>query len=274
LPATARSSPTRETRLADASVGALLAATLWLEIVAFGVPRMFVQTPGFGGLPVALVAGALLGLARRRRLLAVPVVAFAVALAIVAYTPIMRRPVRSLIRADPIGARPVQAVVVLSGGIGTDGQLHPRALDRMLSGLALLRRNVAGTLIVSRERWGPPEQAVTSDADQQRLVSLLERPVRLLIVDSVFSTRDEAVRIRALARTLDIASVAVVTSPLHTYRACRTFEKVGFTVTCVPSGSHDVALDTLHLATDRVRAFQMWLYELAGLTKYRLSRWI
>ncbi|MFN2565563.1 MAG: YdcF family protein, partial [Gemmatimonadaceae bacterium] len=93
-------------------------------------------------------------------------------------------------------------------------------------------------------------------------------------VDSVFSTRDEAVRMRELARSLDISSVAVVTSPTHTYRACATFEKVGFAVTCVPSESRDVALGSLGDVTDRVRAFQLWLYEMAGLAKYRVRRWI
>jgi uncharacterized SAM-binding protein YcdF (DUF218 family) len=115
---------------------------------------------------------------------------------------------------------------------------------------------------------------VTADVDQQRLVSLLERPIRLLIVDSIFSTRDEAVRTRALAKALDITNVAVVTSPLHTYRACATFEKVGFAVTCVPSESRDVALTTLSGPTDRVKALQLWLYELAGLAKYRVSGWM
>jgi uncharacterized SAM-binding protein YcdF (DUF218 family) len=127
---------------------------------------------------------------------------------------------------------------------------------------------------VTRERNGPPSARVTSDVDQQRVISLLERPVRLLIVDSVFSTRDEAVRTRALARSLDITSVAVVTSPIHTYRACATFEKVGFSVTCVPSESREAAIYRLRHIGDRVRVLQRVLYELAGLARYRVGRWI
>jgi uncharacterized SAM-binding protein YcdF (DUF218 family) len=72
----------------------------------------------------------------------------------------------------------------------------------------------------------------------------------------------------------DAASVAVVTSPLHTHRACAAFEKVGFIVSCVPSESRSVALRNPRLATDRLRAFQLWLYELAGLTLYRARGWI
>ncbi len=260
--------------MADALGGAALVALLWLEVVAFGVPRLVIQTPGYGGLALAAIIGLVLGFTRLRRPLTILVLALGVALAIVAYTPIMRRLAYSLVRADALGARPIQAIVVLSGGINTDGYLRAQALDRALTGLSLLRRGVANTVIVSRERWGPPGRGVTSDADQRRLLSLLHQPPRLLIVDSVFSTRDEAVRMRKLARTLGIDNVAVVTSPLHTYRACATFEKVGFSVTCVPSDSRDVALSSLRLATDRVRAFQLWLYEVAGLAKYRFSGWI
>jgi uncharacterized SAM-binding protein YcdF (DUF218 family) len=274
LPTKSAASSNRERQRTRAATGAALAALVWLECIALGLPQIVFGKPGYAVIPIAAVAGALLGLTRAHRVLLATSVGLAVVLAVVAYTPAIRRPARALIRSDPVGGRPVEAVVVLSGGITSDGHLAPPVVDRTLTGLSLIRRGLATTLIVSRERLGPPGQGVTSDADQQRLVALLERPVRLLIVDSVFSTRDEAVRMRALARSLDVTSVAVVTSPMHTYRACATFEKAGFTVTCVPSESRDVALGSLRAPTDRVRAFQLWLYELAGLTKYRLQRWI
>jgi uncharacterized SAM-binding protein YcdF (DUF218 family) len=274
LAAQSSSSARRDQQRTGAMTGGLLGALVWLECIALGIPQIFFENPGYSVIPVAAVAGALLGLTGARRPLLMICAGLAVLLAVIAYTPAMRRPTRFLIRSDPVGARPVQAVVVLSGGINTDGNLKPQVADRTLTGLSLLRRGVASTLIVSRERLGPAGAGITSDADQQRLVALLERPVRLLIVDSVFSTHDEAIRMRALARPLDISSVAVVTSPLHTYRACATFEKVGFAVTCVPSESRDVALRTMRLATDRVRAFRLWLYEWAALAKYRASRWI
>ncbi|MDQ3950982.1 MAG: YdcF family protein [Gemmatimonadota bacterium] len=274
LPARSPSSASREVQRTRALTGALLGTLLWLECIALGVPTILLETRGYNLIPVAALAGALLGLTRGRRVLLATAAALAIVLALIAYTPVIRRPARSLIRSDVVGARAVQAIVVLSGGITSDGHLKPPTVDRTLTGLALIRRGVASTLIVSRERRDAAGHAATSDADQQRLVALLDRPVRLLIVDSVFSTRDEAVRMRALARALDITSIAVVTSPTHTYRACATFEKVGFAVTCVPSESRDVALGTLRLATDRVRAFQLCLYEWAALAKYRASGWI
>lgn len=274
LPAKSASSPGRELQRARATTGALLGALVSLQFIALGVPKLFLENPGYSLIPVATLAGALVGLTRARKLLVVTCAGLGVVLAVIAYTPAIRRPAQALIRSDPLGARPVQAIVVLSGGVTDDGHLKPQALDRTLTGLSLIRRGIASTLIVSRERHGRPGNSVTSDVDQQRLIALLERPVRLLIVDSVFSTRDEAVRVRELARPLDISSVAVVTSPTHTYRACAAFDKVGFTVTCVPSESRDVARASLRAATDRVRAFQLWLYEVVGLAKYRVRRWI
>jgi uncharacterized SAM-binding protein YcdF (DUF218 family) len=274
LPTARESAATRDSRRTVLATGAALGALLCLELIAFGIPHILIGTKGYALVPIAALVGAATGLNRARRLLLAAVLALSIPLGIVGFTPVIRRPARALIRADQLGARPLQAVVVLSGGITDDGHLRQQPTDRLLTGLSLLRRGLATTLVLTRERNRPPGPSVTSDVDQQRLVSLLERPIRLLIVDSIFSTRDEAVRTRALARTLDFWSVAVVTSPLHTYRACATFEKVGFTVTCVPSESRDVALDTLRTPTDRVRALQLWLYELAGLAKYRVSGWI
>ncbi len=258
-----------------ASSSALLGALLWLECIALGLPRLVGESAGYHLVPIAALVGAVVGLTRARALLLwVPVTTLALLLAVVAYTPVMRRPIARLVRADRIEARPVDAVVVLSSGVTSDGYLKSAAADRLLTGLSHVRKGVAGTVILSRERWGGPRTRVTSDDDQRRLVALLDRPPRVLVVDSVYSTRDEAVRMRALAGPLGITRVALVTSPTHTRRACATFEKIGFVVTCVPSDVRDIGLKSLWVATDRVRAFQLWLYEVVGETVYRRRGWM
>jgi uncharacterized SAM-binding protein YcdF (DUF218 family) len=264
----------RELAWTQGATGGVLGAVVWLQCIAFGLPNILFGATGYSVIPIAALAGGLFGTTRVRRLLWGVAVAFALLLAVVAYTPIMRRPVRALVRSDEGSGRPIQAVVVLSGAVTRDGHLRGQSLDRLLAGLDLLRRSSATTLILSRTRTGRGKFQVNSDADQRRLIALLDRPVRVLVVDSVYSTRDEAVRMRALARSLGISSVAVVTSPLHTRRSCATFEKVGFAVTCVPSESRDVALSSLRLVTDRVRALQLWLYEQAALVQYRARGWI
>jgi uncharacterized SAM-binding protein YcdF (DUF218 family) len=268
IPGGRQLSPTR------AATGAVLGALLWLECVAFGLPSIVFGAQGYSVIPIAALVGGVLGMTPVRRLLWGAAAAGALVLAVVAYTPIMWRPVRALIRVDAVSRRPIQAVVVLSGAITRDGHLRGQSIDRLLTGLDLLRRGSTTTIMLSRLRVGRGRSQVTSDADQQRLIALLDRPVRILVADSAHSTRDEAVRMRALARPLGISSVAVVTSPLHTRRSCATFEKIGFAVTCVPSESRDVALSSLSRVSDRVRAFQLWLYEQAALVLYRARGWI
>ena len=65
-----------------------------------------------------------------------------------------------------------------------------------------------------------------------------------------------------------------MTSPFHSRRACETFEKVGIAVSCVPADSRDLAVLNLTGPDDRVRAFSMWSYELAGTLRYWLAGWI
>ena len=255
------------------ATGALLGAVLWLEIIALGLPIIVAGTAGYGVLPVAVLAGALLARTRARRVLWAAAVGFGLLIALVAYTPIMRWPTRALVRSDATGDPGVQAIVVLSGGITADGYLKEPGLDRLLTGASLVRQGVADTLILSRERLGRGASRVTSEADQERVLGLLAPPPRVLVVDSVHSTHDEAVRMAALVRARGISRVVVVTSPLHTRRACATFAKVGFRVTCVASESRDVALQRLPLA-DRVRAFRLALYELTALALYRARGWI
>jgi uncharacterized SAM-binding protein YcdF (DUF218 family) len=92
---------------------------------------------------------------------------------------------------------------------------------------------------------------------------------RLINAGVTHSTHDEAVRALALVRARNWKRIVLVTSPLHTRRACATFEKAGVVISCTPSNTRAFALGALGSPMDRVRAFQVWLYELAGTLRYR-----
>jgi uncharacterized SAM-binding protein YcdF (DUF218 family) len=68
--------------------------------------------------------------------------------------------------------------------------------------------------------------------------------------------------------------LVVITSPIHTRRACATFEKVGFTVVCRASPDRTVSIETLLTGEERLRAFGAWLYEALGWREYRLRGWV
>jgi uncharacterized SAM-binding protein YcdF (DUF218 family) len=187
----------------------------------------------------------------------------------VAYTPLVSAVGRPLIRRDSIPAR-VDAIAVLSAGFTPDGMMRRETLERVLSGIALARRGLAPVMLVSMER----ANRESDSADIQSVVSLIGERARTILVDSVTTTRTEALRMKAIARANGWQTLAVVTSPLHTRRACATFEAVGFRVVCVPATVRGSGVMPGSIAEDRLRDFRSWLYESFATDTYRRRGWI
>jgi uncharacterized SAM-binding protein YcdF (DUF218 family) len=261
--------PAAPARRDERLLAALLAALLVLLAAAFGVfevlgfARFVWPTLAVASAVAALVAGR-----RTLRVLRLLALLGAMLIGVVAYTPLTRTLVRPLVRTDAIPPVAHDAIVVLAAWVDRDGHLNAAALDRLLTGATLHRRGVAARLILSRVS----NDGRSTDEDQRRVLALLGDSVAVTIIDSVFATRDEAVRAAALRPP--VRRIAVVTSPLHTRRACAAYEKVGFVVTCVPSESRDLPLRSLDRAEPRVRAFQQWLYETLATAWYRRNGWI
>jgi len=218
--------------------------------------------------PAALV-GAVLGSTRLRPLLLIAGGILALICVAVAYTPLVSAVARPLIRRDSIPAR-VDAIAVLSAGFTNDGMMKRETLERLLSGLTLARRGLAPVMLVSMER----SNRASDSADLQSVISLAGDGTRTILVDSVTTTRTEALRMRAIARTNGWQTLAVITSPLHTRRACATFEAVGFRVVCVPATVRGSGLIPGSIAEDRLRDFRSWLYETFATDSYRRRGWI
>jgi uncharacterized SAM-binding protein YcdF (DUF218 family) len=191
----------------------------------------------------------------------------------VAYTPLVTGLARGMIRRDPPPTH-VDAIAVLAAGFTRDGMMRSETLDRLLTGLTLARRGVAGTMMVSRERSDYRGKSISDSADQENLLALAKPSAQVIFVDSVLTTRDEALRMRTLARSRGWSTVAVVTSPMHTRRACATFEAVGLKVVCVPADVRESGLHRGSSALDRLRAFRWWLYETFAGASYRGRGWI
>jgi uncharacterized SAM-binding protein YcdF (DUF218 family) len=222
---------------------------------------------------VALL-GAVLGLTRAAILLWILTAAAVVSFCIVAMTPFVTTllPTATLVREDKLPAQPLDAVIVLSGGITPEGLLEPEPVDRLLTALALMRDSVAPLLVVSEPRRG--KHGPTAAIDQARIRSLVARPFPMLMVDSVFTTHDEAVSSWRMLRERNATRVAVVTSPMHTRRACATFEHVGFTVTCVSAVSRVYSVRFADGGEGRLKVFREWLYERAAWLEYRARGWV
>lgn len=263
-------SKARSARTSDVLIGASLGAAFWFVVCELGFPRIF----GLGRLsllPVPLVLGGIIGATRFRQALGWVTSALLVLLLVVGFTPVMEAPTDRLIRRD-VMPESADAIVVLSAGVTHDGLLPQQGLDRLLKGIELARSGVAPRIILTRElkKWGG--RVITSDADQSRLISFAGTQV--IATGRTASTREEALRVHDLAAKSGWTRLILVTSAFHSRRACETFEKTGLTVSCVPADSRDVAVVNLEGPDDRVRAFAMWSYELAGTIRYWAAGWI
>ena len=253
--------------LVIAGFGAACALLAWLVLGALTGLGKFPSLL-FPGAVLIAVIGAGIGLTRAAVFLWVASALSIVAFCVIAMTPFVTAflPIRTLVRRDPLPKDALDAVIVLSGGTTADSLLMPESLDRLLTGLALMRDSVAPILVVTDPTNG--RDGATAAPDQARLRALVTRPFPMLMVDSVHTTHDEAVNAWRLLRPRNATRVAVVTSPLHTRRACATFERVGFTVTCVPAVSRVYSVDRAQSALDRLALFRAWIYERAAWVEY------
>ena len=221
----------------------------------------------------AAIFGALVGPTRLRPLVWVPAGVIAAICIAVAYTPVVNALARPLIRRDALPTR-VDAVAVLSMGLTPDGMMRSETLDRLLTGLSLAKRGLAPVMMVSREQRSFAGQLVSDSADLRNVATLANPTARVIFVDSVVTTRTEAIRMGAIARANHWSTLAVVTSPMHTRRACATFEAAGLRVVCIPAAVRGSGLYPGANAEDRLRAFRSWLYEVFASSSYKSRGWI
>lgn len=266
-------------RLGHLAAGAAAGLILWTCAILLGVPNLLGFRDGYDFSLVAASIGALSALTPLRRALYVKAVVFVVLTALIAYMPLVDGPVKRLVRRDapPPGSPAPAAVIALGADITADSLLTGQSLDRVLAAAELVQSGAAPRLVLSGNfaRYG--RRFVPSTPDRQRLVRLAGiDPAQVQEVDSVFSTRDEAVRAWAQLAPQGVRRVVVVTSPAHSGRACRTFERVGFAVVCAPSASRDVPFTsgTLRGSADRLAAFRLWLYERLAFQYYHLKGWV
>lgn len=200
--------------------------------------------------------------------------ALTMALFLVMFTPFTHAFIGRYVRADVPTASPVDAVVVLSGGITLDGRITGQALDRLLTAMALVRQRGAPELALSVVSMPVADRVATSEADQRALVALALPGVTPRFVRDVHSTHDEALAFAALGRTHGWRRVAVVTSPMHSARACATVEKAGLAVECRPADGRDYSLRARRSAESRRLIFADVLYEWSATVLYRARGWL
>lgn len=186
-------------------------------------------------------------------------------------TPVLRGPLAALTLEQP--PQKADAIVVLGGGIHcVSGQLESSSVARMLRGLELWRAGYASVLTFSQQSgllWqkGCPKM---SDLEAQAVQELYgDHGPTLLTLNNVTTTRDEAARVRDLARKRGWKTVLLVTTPSHSRRAQALFTRYGVRAISVPCA--ETRFDqSLPLPSDRFFALKVLSYEWLS----RLKMWL
>ena len=263
----------RTFRIRGAGAGLVLSSAAWLVLGALGVPPVAgMQT--IGDLPWVALVGAALGALGLAPLFGGVLAIAVVAVFLVSWFGLLDNRMRDMVRSDSLPAGPVDAVVVLSGNLTREGRIGSEALARLLAGLELRRRLSTRDLVLTSIHQVRRGETLSSESDQRALVGRFDPEAMLHLVGPVRNTHDEAVGVTGLARQRGWRRLAVVTSPLHTRRACATFERQGLAIVCRASDSRDYSLNLRRAPADRLEAFRDWLYEAVGTRVYRTRGWL
>ena len=219
-----------------------------------------------------MATGAAIGALRGVRLLYATLGALLVLMCVVSYTPLVRYASDRLVRNDGATGR-IDALLVLSGDFGGNGLLRGQSVERLLTGARMARDEQIPWLVVSEmistvggKRWSD------SRADQRMFGTLYGVADRMLWVDGTFSTRDEVVKTAALAKTRGWQRIRLVTSPMHTRRACATVEAMGLSVTCVAAPWRVAGLPP-RTPSDRLLLMKRLVYESLAWAQYLVTGW-
>jgi uncharacterized SAM-binding protein YcdF (DUF218 family) len=139
------------------------------------------------------------------------------------------RPIR--VRTDRVPQR-LDAIVVLHGGYGTDSTLSSISVARLDAGIALAHAVPSALVVLTRNVGLIHGVTHEASSDQRKRIAMAGLLDRWRLTDYASNTREEAT-VSARILLPDRPNIAVVTSAVHTVRACATFERVGFHVTCV-----------------------------------------
>jgi len=158
------------------------------------------------------------------------------------------------------------AIVVLGAAVSPSGILSAESTRRTDHGIELYQQGLAPRLILlgGTREGGPSEAEIRA-----RVARLHAIPAEAIVTESrARTTREEAVRVRDLARSRGIRTVLLVTNSGHMARARPLFERAGFEVHVAPSDTYFAPTAPearLGLMRDIVQEVFGWIYyRIAG----------
>ncbi len=161
------------------------------------------------------------------------------------------------------------AIVVLGGSVWPDGVLSNSSVRRALHGIGLYRKGLAPLLVF----LGPARSAGPSEAEvRAALARELGIPAGAILTEAdARTTREEALRVKALLSPRGIRRILLVTNPLHMWRARHVFQRAGFEVHAAPADDFPNAADS---PEGRLNLMSRVLGELFARLYYRVAGYL
>ncbi len=259
-------------RLRSTFAGLLYGGLCSVLLAELGLLEILPNVPPGAMLLVGMSIGAAFGAAAREAWVANVDAVLIVGYLLVALTPITGAVAPMFVRRDPL--QHADAVISLSASVRANGALNTYASDRLLTTAELIKQGWAPRLVTTRVIVRVARRDISSDSGQREIVRLAGLTAPWTIVAAGRSTHDEATHSAAALFPEGIKHVIVVTSPVHSRRACATFEAVGFTVTCIPAREHGDNAGAPVTSRDRGESFRQMAYEVLGMIEYRIRGWI
>lgn len=161
---------------------------------------------------------------------------------------------------------PSDAIVVLGATVSPSGILSAESTRRTDHAIALYQKGLAPRLVLL---GGTREGGINEAEIRARVARLHSIPAEAIITESrARTTREEALRVRDLARSHAIRTVLLVTNSGHMARARPLFERAGFEVRAAPSDTYfapTAPQGRLMLTRELLQEILGWLYyRIAG----------
>lgn len=158
------------------------------------------------------------------------------------------------------------AVVVLGADIRPDGTLGDSSLRRTITGIQQYYSDPAQVLVFTGS--GRSDGLSEARARLELAKELTVPEVALVIAEGAMTTREEALRVKAVLGPKGINDILIVTDSLHLRRARLAFERQGFRV-------GGIAADTVSLEAgtpeDRLKLTRLVLQQAAALLYYQVA---
>jgi uncharacterized SAM-binding protein YcdF (DUF218 family) len=162
-------------------------------------------------------------------------------------------------------------IVVLEGGIYSDGELSWFTLMRTVKGVELYKKGYANKILFSGCTNPNPLKIPEENGMARVAINLGVPPQAILLEDKSTRTYENALKTAEMMKANNLTTALLVTSAAHMKRSMLSFEHAGVKVFAAPAEPIEMyANDSM----ERLLFFKTVMREYAALIMYKIRGWI